>query len=63
MQDSACAIWIIQNGSIEKAIDNARNLEKRYLAEGKNVFSDIKDMNPFTNVYKLVEQFMVEISG
>ncbi|HJA70932.1 MAG TPA: RloB family protein [Candidatus Lachnoclostridium stercoravium] len=54
---------IIQNGSIEKAIDNARNLEKRYLAEGKNVFSDIKDMNPFTNVYKLVEQFMVEISG
>ena len=53
---------IVQNGNIEKAIDNARTLEKKYIAEGKSIFTDIKDMNPFTRVYKLVEQFMVEIS-
>lgn len=53
---------IVQNGNIEKAIDNAKALEKRYIAEGKSIFTSIKDMNPFTNVYKLVEQFMVEIS-
>ncbi len=53
---------IIQNGDVEKAIDNARTLEKRYAAEGKSIFTSIKGMNPFTNVYKLVEQFMVEIS-
>lgn len=54
---------IIQNGNIEKAIDNARILEKKYTAEGKSIFTNIKDMNPYTSVYKLIEQFMVEISG
>lgn len=53
---------IVQNGSIEKAIDNARTLERQYAAEGKNIFSNVKDMNPFTSVYKLIEQFMVQIS-
>lgn len=53
---------IVQNGNIEKAIDNARNLEKQYVAKGKNIFTNINDMNPFTSVYKLIEQFMVEIS-
>lgn len=53
---------IIQNGNIEKAIDNAKNLEKRYKSEEKNIFTNIKDMNPFTSVYKLIEQFMVGIS-
>ena len=53
---------IVQNGDIEKAIDNARTLEKLYAAEGKRTFTNIKDMNPFTSVYKLIEQFMVEIS-
>lgn len=53
---------IVRNGNIEKAIDNARTLEKQYVAEGKSIFSNIKDMNPFTSVYKLIEQFMVEIS-
>lgn len=53
---------IVQNGNIEKAIDHASALEKQYEAEGKNIFANIKDMNPFTNVYKLVEQFMIEIS-
>jgi len=53
---------IIQNGEIVKAIDNARRLEEGYESEGKSVFSDIKNMNPYTSVYKLVEQFMAEIS-
>ncbi|MCM1124979.1 MAG: RloB family protein [Lachnospiraceae bacterium] len=53
---------IVQNGNIEKAIDNARALEKQYITEGKSIFADIKAMNPFTSVYKLIEQFMIEIS-
>lgn len=53
---------IIQNGNVEKAIDNARSLEEKYIAEGKNIFTGIKDLNPYTSVYKLIEQFMVEIS-
>ncbi len=53
---------IVQNGNIEKAIDNASALEKQYDAEEKSIFTNIKDMNPFTSVYKLIEQFMVEIS-
>lgn len=53
---------ILQNGNLEKAIDNAKSLEKHYTDNGKNIFNSIKDMNPFTNVYKLVEQFLIEIS-
>lgn len=53
---------IIQNGNIEKAIDNAKTLERQYMSQGKYIFSDIEDMNPFTTVHKLVEQFMIEIS-
>lgn len=53
---------IVQNGSIEKAIDNAKALEKQYAAAGKSIYADMKDMNPFTSVYQLIEQFMVEIS-
>ena len=30
---------IVQNGNIEKAIDNASALEKQYDAEGKSIFS------------------------
>ena len=53
---------IIQNGEIEKAIDSAERLEKAYEEEGKSIFANIKEMNPYTSVYKLVEQFMAEIS-
>ncbi len=53
---------IVRNGSIEKAIDNAKALKKQYDAKGMSIFTNIKDMNPFTSVYKLIEQFMVEIS-
>lgn len=54
---------IVQNGSIEKAIDNAKALEQLYETQGKTVFANIKEMNPYTSVHKLIEQFMVEISG
>lgn len=54
---------IVKNGRIEKAIDIARCLDKQYENEGKNVFINIKDMNPYTSVYKLIEQFMIEISS
>lgn len=54
---------IIQNDNIVKAIDNAEALEKTYKEKGKNIFISVKDMNLYTNVYKLIEQFMMEISG
>lgn len=53
---------ILQNGSVEKAIENARRLEARYIGEGKTPEKDIKEMNPFTSVHPLIEQFMLEIS-
>lgn len=53
---------IVQNGSIEKAIDNAKALAQLYETQGKTVFANIKEMNPYTSVHKLIEQFMVEIS-
>ena len=53
---------IVQNGNIENAIDNAKALELQYSAEGKRVSTSIKDMNPYTSVHKLIEQFMAEIS-
>jgi hypothetical protein len=53
---------IIQNGDIEKAIDNAKALEEQYQTQGKTVFTNIKEMNPYTSVYWLIEQFMLEIS-
>lgn len=54
---------IVQNGDIEKAIDNAKALERQYAEDGKSVYTSIKEMNPYTSVHKLIEQFMVEISG
>ena len=54
---------IIQNGDVDKAIDNAKALEQQYEVKEKSVFTSIKDMNPYTSVHKLIEQFMVEISG
>ncbi|MGF7144128.1 hypothetical protein HNQ56_002559 [Anaerotaenia torta] len=53
---------IIQNGEIEKAIDNAKALEFQYEDQGKTLSANIKEMNPYTSVYKLIEQFMMEIS-
>lgn len=53
---------IIQNGNIEKAIDCAKELEEKYRSDGKTIFTSITEMNPYTSVYKLIEQFMLELS-
>lgn len=53
---------IITNGSVEQAIDNAARLNKRYTDNGLNMYSDIKDMNPYSSVYTLIEQLMAVIS-
>lgn len=53
---------IINNGNIEEAIKNARELEEKYKLEGKTILSNIVEMNPYTNVHSLIEQFMIEIS-
>ena len=53
---------ITQNGSIENAIKNAYKLAVKFEQQDKFVYPNIKEMNPFTSVHELVEQFMVEIS-
>lgn len=53
---------IILNGDVEKAIENARKLEKKYAQLGKTIYDSIDDMNPYSNVYTLVEQLMLLIS-
>lgn len=53
---------IVQKGDIVKAIDNAKALEQKYVDDVKSVFRSIKEMNPYTSVHRLIEQFMVEIS-
>ena len=53
---------IILNGDVEKAIENARKLEKKYDHLGKTIYNSINDMNPYSNVYTLVEQLMLLIS-
>lgn len=53
---------IIQKGSVDEAIKNANILEEKYKSEGKLINGNIEEMNPYTSVQSLVEQFMVEIS-
>ncbi len=53
---------IILNGSIEKAIDNAKALEKRYTEAGKSISICVEEMNPYTTVHTLIEQLMLEVS-
>ncbi len=53
---------IISNGDVDQAIQHARRIEEKYSKHGEGIYSTIKNMNPYSNVYKLIEQFMVEIS-
>ena len=53
---------IMHKGDFEKAVNNARKLEELYGTDGKSIYSDISEMNPYTSVHTLVEQFMAEIS-
>lgn len=53
---------IIQKGSVEAAIDNAESLAKQYIERKINLTENIEAMNPFTNIYSLVEQLLAAIS-
>ncbi|QNU67419.1 RloB domain-containing protein [Ruminiclostridium herbifermentans] len=53
---------IIRKGSVEDAIKNAQKLYELHESAGNKIENNIKDMNPYTNVHKLLEQFMLEIS-
>ena len=53
---------ILQNGSIESAIDNAKQLEQFYMGANLKIDSDIKKMNPYSSVYRFVEMLLFEIS-
>ena len=53
---------ILNNGNVEYAIKNGYELENKYKVEGKTITSNIKEMNPYTNIHTLIEQFMAEIS-
>ncbi|WP_169911717.1 RloB family protein [Clostridium oryzae] len=53
---------IIQNGSVEDAINNAEKLVNKYKVSGKDIKSNIGEMNPFSNMHFLIEQIMSVIS-
>ena len=53
---------IIQNGDIERAIKNGKVLHERYDSEGLQLSAHISKMNPYTNIYQLVEQLLIAIS-
>lgn len=53
---------ILNNGNVEAAIKNGYELENKYKSEGKTITSNIEEMNPYSNIHTLIEQFMAEIS-
>ena len=53
---------ILQNGNINKAISFAKKLDEKYLFDGMSISSSIDKMNPYSNVYELVEQLLALIS-
>ena len=53
---------IIHNGDFKRAMNNAERLKKQYMKNGQTIYSDINEMNPYSNVHELVEQFMIAIS-
>lgn len=49
---------IIEEGSVDLAIKNSKELEEKYQKQNKAIPQDIKQMNPYSNVYQLIEQFV-----
>jgi len=49
------------DANVKKAVLNGRKLDETYLGEGKKIISDYKDMNPYTSVFKLVEDILEEL--
>ena len=47
---------IVKNGKVASAIQNAEVLEKKYVTEKKSICNSIEEMNPYTNIYLLVDQ-------
>lgn len=54
---------ILQNGSLESAIENAKQLEQNYKEANYSIESDIKKMNPYSSVYRFAEILLYEISS
>lgn len=44
--------------NVKNAIENAKNLDKKYRDDNLKIISSYKEMNPFTNVHKLVEEIL-----
>lgn len=53
---------ILSCGDVKKAIENAKILYEKYEDNGQTVKMNIKQMNPYTTVHKLVEDFLIAIS-
>ena len=53
---------ILHNGDIEKAIENAKRLAENYSRADMTIYDSIDKMNPYSNIYTLVEQLMLLIS-
>lgn len=49
---------IFQKGNIEKAIENAIELEEHYKNSNKNLPAQINEMNPYTTVHSLIMQWI-----
>lgn len=49
------------NEKIRAAIDNAKLLEKHWMASGFEMDKDIKKMNPAVDIYKLIERLLDEV--
>ena len=47
-------VYPIINKKTEKAIQNAKKLEKFHLQDEKTLYSD--ESNPYTSVYKIIEE-------
>lgn len=53
---------IISNESLKSAIQNAKTLESIYNSQNKSFKSNVSELNPYTNVHSLIEQFLIAIS-
>ncbi|MDD9149839.1 RloB family protein [Sporolactobacillus sp. CQH2019] len=60
--DSGIIREIINNGNLEDAIKNGDQLAKKYRRMKKRIYTNIEEMNPYTNIYTLIEQFLAEMS-
>jgi hypothetical protein len=60
--DSGIIRQIISTESVKSAIDNAKTLEIFYNSQNKTFSTNLDELNPYTNLHTLVEQFLVAVS-